>query len=63
MAFLQPPVRLGDGGLGVGGGVVRQVRGAGTVGSHHVNLFVAVPVEKEPGDKEQLFGLSLTTRF
>lgn len=33
------------------------------VGETPVSVFVAVPVEKEPGDKEQLFGLSLTTNF
>ncbi|WP_320177230.1 BamA/TamA family outer membrane protein [Roseovarius pacificus] len=33
------------------------------VGKSPVSVFVAFPVEKEAGDKEQVFGLSLSTQF
>jgi len=33
------------------------------LGEAPVSLFVAFPVDKEDGDEEQVFGLSLTTRF
>lgn len=33
------------------------------LGQSPVSVFVAFPIEKQDGDKEEVFGLSLTTRF
>ena len=33
------------------------------VGKTPVSLYVATPIEEQPGDESQVFGLSISTRF